>query len=59
MLTNDAKEHVKIQAKRNLVYGNPNGDYLLMIQGLQTLISFKAKDLTDVLEFCFHFLRIY
>ena len=59
MLTKDAKEQVKIQAKRNPVEGNPNGDSLLMILVLQTLIPFKAKDLRDVLEFRFHYLRIY
>ena len=57
--TKDAKEHVKIQSRRNPVYGNRNGDSLLMILGLQTLILFKAKDLRDVLELHFHYLRIY
>ena len=59
MLTKDVKEHVKIQSKRNPVYGNRNGDSLLMILGLQTLNPFKAKDLKDVLEFRFQYLRIF
>ena len=59
MLTKDAKEHVKIQSKRNPVYGNRNGDSLLMIIGLQTLNPFKAKDLKDVLEIRFQYLRFF